>query len=200
MSMLPTDCQSTGTAPMPAEPMEWKCLTQATIDQLHLVVHPFTGSLEDAMWSFWYAHATSVINGLLPNLASPVKLAAPKTVLDPLISKEIDHACLTTWAQFLAHMGTYYPNTHWSNHYLVGLQGKTLFKVTMWDIHALSSVQLEAHIQRIIKEVKLGQTCIQIQHDFTATCPTASKPTAKPAPTTEPAPTPAEDNKAKQRC
>ncbi|KAJ1962255.1 hypothetical protein H4R35_007374, partial [Dimargaris xerosporica] len=219
----------------------WKRLTQATIDQLRLVVRPFTGSLGDVTWTFWYAHATSVVDGLLPNLASPVKLAALKTVLDPVICQQVDHARLTTWTQFLAHMDAHYPDTRWSNHYLVGLQGKTLFKgkpidqaaalakeaawhlggtsfwaiklvelllgqfaadlkyapSDLWDIHALSSAQLESHIQRIVKEVKLGQTRVQIQHDFAATWPTASKPTAKPAPTTEPAPTPAEDNKAK---
>ncbi|KAJ1968026.1 hypothetical protein H4R35_006538 [Dimargaris xerosporica] len=128
MSVLPTNCQSTGTAPTPAEPTEWKRLTQATIDQLRLVVRPFTGSLEDATWTFWYAHATSVLDGLLPNLASPVKLAALKTVLDPAICKEIDRARLTTWAQFLAHMDAHYPDTRWSNHYLVALQNKSLFK------------------------------------------------------------------------
>ncbi|KAJ1972113.1 hypothetical protein H4R35_004858 [Dimargaris xerosporica] len=188
---------------------------------------------------YQWSHSTTICD--------TVKLAALKTVLDPVICQQVDRARLTTWTQFLAHMDAHYPDTCWSNHYLVGLQGKTLFKgkpidqaaalakeaawhlggtsfwaiklvelllgqfaadlkyapSDLWDIHALSSAQLESHIQRIVKEVKLGQTRVQIQHDFAATCPTASKPTAKPAPkpapTTEPAPTPAEDNKAKQR-
>ncbi|KAJ1967997.1 hypothetical protein H4R35_006549 [Dimargaris xerosporica] len=202
MSMLPTDYQPTGAAPMPAEPMEWKRLMQAVIDQLRLAVCPFTGSLNDATWTFWHAHTNGVLDGLLPNLASPVKLAAIKTVLDPAICQEIDRARLTTWAQFVAHMDAHYPNACWSNHYLVALQNKSLFKsksideaaalakeaawhlggmsfwatklvelllgqfaadlkyapCDLWDTHALSSAQLEDHIQHIVNGVKLGQT------------------------------------------
>ncbi|KAJ1968027.1 hypothetical protein H4R35_006539 [Dimargaris xerosporica] len=72
----------------------------------------------------------------------------------------------------------------------------------LWDTHALTSAQLDDHIQRIVNEVKLGQTRARIQHDFVAGNPTASKPAAKPvpkpAPTTEPTATPTEDSKAKQ--
>ncbi|KAJ1970587.1 hypothetical protein H4R34_006014 [Dimargaris verticillata] len=243
MSDLPTDHPATTATPTPMEPVEWTRLTPTVIEQLRLAVRPFTGSLEDATWTFWQDHATSVLNGLLPNLAGPVKLSAIKTVLAPAICQEIDRARLTTWGQLMSHMEAHYPDARWSNHYLAGLHAKTLFKgkpidqaaalakeaawhlggtsfwtvklvelllgqfasdlkqapSALWDIHALSSAQLESHIQRIVKEVKLGQTRAQIQHQFTAAASTASKPTPKPAPVPDAVPTPTEDSKAKQR-
>ncbi|KAJ1966633.1 hypothetical protein H4R35_006945 [Dimargaris xerosporica] len=144
-------------------------------------------------------------------------------------------------------MDAHHPDAHWSNHYLVALQNKSLFKgksideaaalakeaawhlggtsfwatklvelllgqfaadlkyapCDLWDIRALSSAQLEDHLQCIVKEVKLGYMRAQILHQFTTAAPTTSTSTPRPVhtPVSVPdvAPMSTKNSRAKQR-